>query len=384
MAGEDGDVSDAANLRQWLAEVIAKAGPIPVETFMRHCLLHERFGYYRSKPAIGAAGDFITAPEISQVFGELAGIWTAAAWVALGEPKRWRLIELGPGRGTLMADLLRALKVLPAARAGVEVVLVEANALLAEQQRAALAPRGVPVRWHEDATALAGLQRLPTVLIANEFLDALPIRQQVAVGGRWHERCVVIDSGDTPTFYTTPHPVPLSVGEGQGEGWSFALHPAAGETCDARDGVIREIMSGSRALLAGLAKLPAPAYHLFIDYGHVGPVLGDTLQAVQNHRYVDPLSTAGDADLSAQVDFTQVATAAIACGLEAYGPITQAEFLGRLGAAERLERLTRDKDAATVLAMQTALARLMQPDGMGGRFKALALATKGLAKPPLF
>ena len=385
MASKDSDVSEPANLREWLKGVIGRTGPMPVENFMHHCLMHERFGYYRTKPAIGAAGDFITAPEISQVFGELIGIWTAAAWAGLGEPKRWRLIEPGPGRGTLMADLLRALKVLPAARAGVEVVLVEANMLLTEQQRTVLAASGVPMRWLEDTAALAGLEPLPTLLIANEFLDALPISQQVAVGGQWHERCVVIGSGDVSACQSTPHPVPLPSGEGQGEGLSFAAGSAVIDTlCDAPEGAIREIMKASSALIAGRAKQSAHAYHLFIDYGHVGPVYGDTLQAVQNHRYVDPLATAGEADLSAQVDFAQIAAAARECGLDAYGPITQAEFLGRLGAAERLERLTRGTDAATVQAMQTGLARLMQPSGMGGRFKALALASKGLARPPVF
>jgi len=184
----------AGALREWLAAEIGAHGPMPVERYMQECLLHPEFGYYRNKQAIGATGDFITAPEISQVFGELIGIWTAAAWAGLGEPKRWRLVELGPGRGTLMADALRALKVLPGARAGAEVVLVEANGVLREQQRAALAASGLEAAWLDDASALAGLPPLPTILIANEFLDALPIRQFVMADGAWRERCVALSS----------------------------------------------------------------------------------------------------------------------------------------------------------------------------------------------
>ena len=393
----------AGSLREWLLDVIARTGPMPVEAFMQHCLMHPQFGYYRTSQAIGAAGDFITAPEISQIFGELIGIWTAAAWAGLGAPPRWRLVELGPGRGTLMADLLRALKVAPAARAGVDLVLVEVNERLMEQQRVALQSSGVTARWLGDAGSLADLEPLPMVLIANEFLDALPISHKVANGGHWHERCVGFRSPDGPLAFTTPHPVPLPKGEGmlgespssqssplpwgegQGEGLSFAANPSPlYGTCTAADGTIRETMTGAAELIALLAKLPAPSYHLYIDYGHAGPVFGDTLQAVRNHRYADPLATAGEADLSAQVDFAQLADAARGNGLDAYVPITQAEFLGHLGAAQRLERLTRGKVAATVHAMQTGLARLMQPNGMGGRFKVLALASKGLAAPPVF
>jgi NADH dehydrogenase [ubiquinone] 1 alpha subcomplex assembly factor 7 len=402
-----GGVSDGG-LRDWLAAGIAAHGPMPVERYMRECLMHPKFGYYRGAQAIGAAGDFITAPEISQIFGELIGIWAAAAWAGLGEPERWRLVELGPGRGTLMADLLRALKVLPAARAGVEVVLVEANGVLREQQLAALDSVGVPMIWLEETNWLGGLPRVPTVLIANEFLDALPIRQFVADGGKWRERCVDLADPANSTnlilrsehrerlegglgsdasaarigtksssFETSPPSTKAQEGAPQDEGGGRA------EGVPPPDGAICEIMTGAAALIADLAQL-SPAYMLFIDYGHLGPVFGDTLQAVSGHRFADPLAAPGEHDLSAQVDFAQVREAALASGFEAHGPVTQAEFLGRLGAAERLERLTRGKDAASVQAMQTGLARLMQPSGMGGRFKAFALASKGLASPPVF
>ena len=388
----------AANLRAWLATEIATKGPITVERYMRECLMHPEFGYYRRRQAIGAAGDFITAPEISQIFGELIGIWTAAAWAGLGEPKRWRLIELGPGRGTLMSDLLRALKVLPAARAGVEVVLVEGNAVLREQQRAALEGCGVPVAW-ADETFPSGLDwpELPTIVIGNEFLDALPIRQLVAVHGKWHERCVDV-AVPTPrsaaSFETRPPGAQDEVkglGEGTVPSFQFVDTPdpvpaTYPEVSIAHEGAVYEVMSSAAEYIGAvsLALGEIPSYMLFIDYGHEGPLPGDTLQAVSGHRYADPLAAPGEHDLSAQVDFSQVRDAASRLNFEAYGPITQAEFLGWLGGAERLQRLTRGKDAATVQAMQSGLARLMQPDGMGGRFKAIVLARKGVARPPVF
>jgi len=375
-----------ASLKDWLGAEIAANGPVSVERYMRECLLHPQFGYYRTRQAIGKAGDFITAPEISQIFGELIGIWTAAAWTGLGEPERWRLVELGPGRGTLMMDLLRALKVLPVALAGVEVVLVEANPVLRDMQRALLAGTGLPVVWLEEAAGLAGLPSLPTVLIANEFLDALPIRQFVRLDGAWCERCITVSSSPRLSgervpegrvrgrleFDAAPHPNPLPT-----DVWGERA------SANAPDGTISEIMSGAAALVAELAILSC-AYMLFIDYGHEGPLFGDTLQAVTGHRFEDVLANPGKADLSAHVDFAQVRACATAKGLAGYGPIIQAEFLGRLGAAERLERLAHGKDAAAVQALQMGLARLMQPNGMGGRFKVLALASKGLARPPVF
>ena len=377
-----------STLLDHLTQHIAAHGPMPVDQYMAACLTHPEFGYYRTRPAIGAGGDFITAPEISQVFGELAGLWAAACWQAMGAPERWRIVELGPGRGTLMSDALRALKVLPAARAGLEVLLIEASPVLAAQQRAALEECGVPVAWAESlrptthpfplptGEGLIGLVRadpdeslvpLPTVVIGNEFLDALPVRQLVAQGGKWRERCVGVSAGGRLCFVA---------GETV-EGIQVVLPEAS----------VRELMCGAAAFINDMSTALAdesPVTMLFLDYGHTGPVLGDTLQAVRGHHYVDALEKPGEADLSAQVDFAQVLGAARATGLDGYGPISQAAFLGRLGAAERLERLARGKDAATVHHLQTGLARLMDPSGMGARFKAIALASKGLARPPVF
>ncbi len=420
-------------MTNWLAARIAAEGPMPVEAFMRACLMDDTHGYYRQRQAIGAAGDFITAPEISQIFGELIGIWVAVCWQSLGEPTRWRLIELGPGRGTLMADALRALKVLPVARGGLEVVLVESNVRLRDQQRARLADCGVPVGWRENVGVASPL---PSIVIANEFLDALPIRQLVAVNGHWHERLVGVWAAQQDP---APRPDPLLESTGRGSiapgGWlpggaapGASKNSAPSPRFDAErggvsggnesgtnsrgagqqalcfivsespivealfspppqpDGAFCEVMTGAADMLGGLAcsLAGAPHMHLYIDYGHLGPVAGDTLQAVSAQRYADPLAAPGEHDLSAQVDFAQVAGAAKTAGLTAYGPITQAELLGRLGAAARLQRLTQGKDARTMQQLQSGLARLMDPSGMGARFRAMALTSEALAAPPVF
>ena len=180
-----------------------------IDQYMAACQTHPELGYYRTRAAIGAAGDFITAPEISQVFGELTGLWAGACWQAMGAPERWRIVELGPGRGTLMGDALRALKLLPAARAALEVLLIEASPVLAAQQRAALDGCGVPVAWTESLPSRllpvdsdVNLVPLPTVVIGNEFLDALPIRQLVVQDGQWRERCVGLSAGGELSFVT--------------------------------------------------------------------------------------------------------------------------------------------------------------------------------------
>ena len=361
----------------WLTERLASGGPMPIDAFMRACLTDETHGYYRRHQAIGAAGDFVTAPEISQIFGELIGIWVASCWQQLGKPTAWRLMELGPGRGTMMADMLRALKVLPEAHGGAEVVLVETNTRLEGEQRERLASSGVPVRWCGDAV-LEPPKSVPTIVVANEFLDALPIRQLIAKDGQWYERCVALvadgrgSASDLPQMGFVRSAVPVDPAA-----TTLTPHPA-GSVC--------ELLTDSTGMLDGLCRALAGAsqIHLYIDYGHSGPVLGDTLQAVVAHRYANPLTAPGEQDLSAQVDFTQIAQAAANAGLTPHGPITQAELLGRLGAADRLQRLAANKDARTVHRLQTGLARLMDPSGMGTRFKAIALTSQGLAAPPVF
>jgi SAM-dependent MidA family methyltransferase len=355
-------------LAERLAARIAREGPIGVAAFMQACLGDPEHGYYRSRDAIGRAGDFITAPEISQAFGELIGLWCAVVWQQMGAPSGLRLVELGPGRGTLMHDALRAARAAPAFRAALDVHLVETNAGLAAQQRDVLQGAGVPVTWSADPARLA--PGTPTIVIANEFLDTLPVAQRVLRGGRWRTRLVGLDGDGRLAFVDgADDPAP-------------PLPPALdgkareGDTLETRD----DELAG---LAATLASLGAPLAALFIDYGHTTPAFGDTLQAVRRHRYDDPLAAPGEADLTAQVDFAAAAAAMQRCGLAVDGPTTQAQLLGALGIAERASRLM-GANPAKAARIEADIARLMAPGGMGTRFHALGVRSLDLATLPGF
>lgn len=346
-----------------LKRSIRTHGPITVHDFMQACLLDPAHGYYRSAPAVGMEGDFITAPEISQIFGELIGLWSAVTWQLMGEPRPVRLVELGPGRGTLMRDAISAARKVPAFLQAVDVHLIEVNAQLRQKQRETLASLA-SATWHETLDQIpAG----PAILIANEFLDALPIRQFIGRGGAWNERTVEVTPGgrfrfgSSETTGTTP--------------------PGLGDP--PRDGALAEVRPGEDDLIAGLARRAAPLVALFIDYGPAGTEQGDTLQAVQGHAPVDLFAGPGLADVTAHVRFGTLADKARSAGF-AVGPVlTQAEFLGRLGAVERASRLmaSSPEHAASV---EAGIARLLSPQGMGTRFKVLALRSPHLPPLPAF
>lgn len=355
------DASANASLTDCLHRRIARQGPVSVREYMALCLTDPTHGYYRRRNAIGSTGDFVTAPEVSQVFGELLGIWTATVWQQLGSPGRWRLVELGPGRGTLMRDLLRALKVLPECLPGLAVELIEISEPLMAEQRALLGS-AADVVWHSELAPAP----LPTIVIANEFLDALPVRQLVRAGGQWHERLVGVDPGGGFRF-VTGDPRPLT---------RAPAAPAEGAIFETRDGFI-----GLIDVLAVQART-APLACLFVDYGHIGPLTGETLQAVRDQRYAPVLEAPGEADLSAHVDFGDLTAAARAHGLSAHGPITQAELLMGLGLTARIERLMTGASPAVVNRLETAAARLVAPEAMGARYLATAITSPGLAPPP--
>jgi SAM-dependent MidA family methyltransferase len=355
-------------LRAELAERIRRDGPLAVDRFMQACLDHPVHGYWRKPNIIGAGGDFVTAPEISQVFGELIGLWCAVVWQAMGRPAPVRLVELGPGRGTLMRDALRAARVLPGFVGAAFVHLVEVSAplrrvqgetLLSGQKGRALAAR---LAWHE---AMDEVPAGPAIVIANEFLDALPIRQLVCRRQVWHERVVALgpdghfgfEAGDAVDFASTA--------------------PPPGE------GAIVELRAGEEQLLATLAARAEPLAALFIDYGTAAEAFGDTLQAVRGHAYTDPLAEPGAADVTAHVHFAALALKARAAGLAADGPLTQAEFLGRLGIVERTARLMA-ANPARAGEIEAATQRLMSPAGMGQLFKAMAVRSPALPVPPPF
>ena len=347
-------------LAREIAERIEREGPLPVVEFMRLCLSHPEHGYYRSQPAIGAGGDFITAPEISQVFGELIGLWMAEIWSAIGRPSPVTLAELGPGRGTLMSDALRAIaKVAPGFRSALRVHLVEINATLRRQQESALG--AAAPQWHDTPETLP---EGPLLVIANEFFDALPVRQLVRTDEGWRERCVVLSDGR------------LAFGTGDRVAHDGTAAP----------GGIVELSPDSEnrmRLLAGrIARHRGAA--LIVDYGPFQSGTGDTLQAVRHQQNIDPLADPGLADLTAHVDFARLAVVARAAGAQAYGPLPQGTLLKRLGVAARAATLIRSAGAARGRAVETAIARLIEPDQMGTLFKALAIVDRDQPPPPGF
>jgi len=358
------DARPATPLASRLADRIRQNGPLPVAAFMAACLDDPEHGYYRTKPAIGRAGDFVTAPEISQIFGELIGLWTAVVWQQMGAPPAVTLVELGPGRGTLMRDALRTTRRVPGFHGALKVVLVDANPHLRAMQEATLRDAGVPIAWCASLDELAANAAGPAIVVANEFVDCWPVHQFVRVNGRWHGLAVGLDAEGGLTFLRGRE-VELSA-------------------VDAADGTIAETFDYA-PIGAALARFERVAA-LIVDYGDasLGPRIGDTLQAVRGHAYEPPLDNPGEADLTAHVAFGTLAAAATASGvLVADGPITQATLLGRLGAVERASKLMA-ANPAEAAAIEGAVARLLQPAGMGGRFKALAIRSAGLPGPPGF
>jgi len=352
-------------LAEELAALIASDGPIPVDRFMALALGHPRHGYYMTRDPLGVAGDFTTAPEISQVFGELIGVWAAAAWEALGHPTEVRLVELGPGRGTLMADLLRAARALPSFHQAISVHLVEMSPALAARQRQVLSSATRPVSWHRD---LGEVPPGPTIVIANEFLDALPVRQFVMAAHGWRERVIGIADGRL-AFGLAPDPVPPAV-------IPEPLRSAA-------PGAVCEIRPGCASLAQQLAARTDPLAGIFIDYGHGTPAHGETLQAVKAHRFVDPLAEPGEADITAHVDFASLAADANAAGLSARPVVTQRELLFSLGLRERAEALARQSPDAFE-QIRAGVERLIDPaaTGMGTLFKAMTVTSPGMGLLP--
>jgi NADH dehydrogenase [ubiquinone] 1 alpha subcomplex assembly factor 7 len=350
-----------------IRDAIAASGPMDLATFITHALSDPKHGYYRTRDPLGAAGDFITAPEVSQMFGELIGLWCAAVWAGLGAPTPVRLVELGPGRGSLMADALRAVgRAAPAFRAALDVHLVETSPVLRAVQRARLAD-AAPT-WHDDVGAVpAG----PALFLANEFFDALPIHQLERTAAGWCARQVAIDAAGRLAFAVAAAP----------SAHAAALTPAVGA---APLGSIAELSPAARALVAALARRIADqgGAALLIDYGHATAAPGDTLQAVRDHRRHAVLEDPGAADLTAHVDFAALADAARAHAT-VHGPVSQATFLRRLGIEARAETLARGKPADTVLAIRAALARLIEPSQMGHLFKVMAIARLAEPSPTL-
>ena len=354
-----------------LRRIIAADGPMSVATYMRLCLGHPVHGYYAMRDPFGRGGDFITAPEISQMFGELIGLWAAAMWQTMGSPAQVALVELGPGRGTLMADALRAARVVPAFAAAVHVHLVETSPVLERRQRESLAGLKVPISWYRDFAAVPGG---PLIVIANEFFDALPVHQAVKTPTGWHERMVGIGPDGKLTFALHPDPIP-----------GF-LTIASGLPANAPPGAVFEWRSGDMAADVARRIAQHGGVAVIIDYGHGESALGETLQAVGRHDFADPLATPGEVDLTAHVDFAALAQTASDAGARVHGPISQGDFLRRLGIEARAAALRAKAAAAQAADIDAALARLTGSgrESMGVLFKAMAFADPTLAALPGF
>jgi len=355
-------------LARKLAARIAAAGPIPVHDYIEACLYDAEHGYYRKRSGIGRGGDFITAPEISQVFGELTGLWAGESWRLMGEPEALHLVELGPGRGVLMADALRALRVCPGFLDRSTVHLVESSFALRGAQKAALAGAACPIYWHEG---IDGVPPGPTIVIANEFLDCLPVQQfHFNAGERvWRERLVGLKNGQ---FAFEPgEPVE-------------AIHMLG--PLDPEDGAIFEQRAAIPSLLNAFAKRAGVALFagLFIDYGYTKPSLGDTVQAVRRHAFASVFDAPGETDITAHVDFGAFGAEARALGLRAYGPMPMGEWLLRLGLEARFQQLIRNVSEDKASEVRRRVARLVDPTQMGVLFKVMLLTGGGLPALPPF
>ncbi len=346
----------------WLARRIAMDGPLTVAEFMTACLHDPRHGYYATRPALGPQGDFVTAPMVSQMFGELVGAWMAEVWRQMGAPANVRLVELGPGEGALMEDALRVLRRVHGLLDTAELWLVESSRPL----RALQAKRLAQAR-PRFADALAEVPPgAPLILVANEVFDCLPARQFVYGPKGWAERRVGLDVAGRLALGLSPPPSGAVGDLPQG----------------APPGAVAELSPAQTALAAEIAARVAGegGAALVIDYGHDRPGFGDTLQALSRHAKVDPLESAGVADLTVHVDFAALSEAARLQGA-AVGPIvTQSAFLRSLGVEARAAALARSRpDQAEVVARQ--LHRLIAPDQMGELFKVLCIHTPGLDPP---
>ena len=348
-------------LEQILAEIDAQ-GPISIARYMDLCLNDPAQGYYAAHPRLGAEGDFVTAPHISQMFGELLGLWSAQVWRDLGSPGTLTLAEMGPGDGTMMSDVRRALRAIPDFAAASRLVLIETSSPLRAAQQALL---GEGPRW------VGGLDQLvtstPLILLANELLDCLPIRQGIAAGGGAAERRVGRAPGGRLGFVS---------------GGSVLLPQGAGSWHSKQEGLVFEWSEAAAALGRQVARLVTACRGaaLFIDYAREDDRWGDTLQAIKDHQRCDPLQTPGCADLTAHADFPSFADAAREAGAQVSPIVGQGAFLRSLGVEMRADRLARahPEKADTILRQ---LRRLISADGMGTLFKVICVHSRCVSPP---
>jgi SAM-dependent MidA family methyltransferase len=353
-------VIELSPLHTEIKRLIRVSGPMPVWRYMELCLWHPQHGYYISRDPLGREGDFTTAPEVSQMFGELLGLWAASVWKAIGSPQAFHLIELGPGRGTMMSDALRALRVLPPLYQTLSVHMVEINPVLREKQKATLT--GVrDITWHER---IEDVPDGPSVIFANEYFDVMPIHQMVRRETGWHERVITLDDEENFVYGLAPDPTP---------GFEALVPPLVGA---APIGAIFEWRPDAEIMTLARRVRDQRGAALVIDYGHVRSDVGDTFQAIARHSFADPLKTPGLADITAHVDFEALARAAEAVGARAHGPATQGDFLRRLGIETRALTLMQKASHDVAEDISSGLQRLTGGGraGMGSLFKVLGIS----------
>ena len=361
---EDPNARRDTPLARLIKDSIQRDGPMTVQTYMARCLWDEQFGYYRRQRVFGAEGDFITAADISQVFGELIGVWTGVVWQSVfGAPASLTLAEYGPGRGTMMRDALRAARVVPGFSEAVRPYLIEASQALSQVQAATLADFSGKIAWGSKLDEFSP----PAIIVANEFIDSWPVAQWVKTTDGWRIRGVGLSQTGELEFTPLDGDCPHDAFE--------ALLPGA------QPGAVIETQRLDR-LAEALQSLMqrGPVVLLLIDYGHTVAAAGDTLQAVRDHKYESPLASPGEADLTVHVNFYDLASTLYRAGLALDGPVTQAEFLGAVGIVERASRLM-SANPQRAGEIEAGVARLLAPNGMGSRFKVLAARSPDL--PPL-
>jgi NADH dehydrogenase [ubiquinone] 1 alpha subcomplex assembly factor 7 len=361
-------VTDHSPLQSEIRKLIKSSGPMPVWRYMELCLMHPQHGYYIARDPLGREGDFTTAPEVSQMFGELLGLWSASVWKAMGSPSVLRLVELGPGRGTMMADALRALRVLPPLYQLLDVHLVEINPVLREKQKATL--QGVRnIHWHDSFDEVP---EGPAIVLANEYFDVLPIHQVVKQENGWHERVIEIDKQDKLAFAIAPDPLPR---------FEVLLPPLLRA---APVGAVFEWRPDTEIMKIASRLRDQGGAALIVDYGHLRSDAGDTFQAIARHSFTDPLKAPGQADVTAHVDFQALAHGAEDMGARVHGPVTQGDFLIRLGIETRALTLMAKASAEVSEDISSALKRLTGTgrEGMGAMFKVLGISEPNLTALP--
>lgn len=348
----------SSNLSDVIARVIAQHGPMSVGEYMSLCLGHPEHGYYMTRDPFGVDGDFTTAPEISQMFGEMVGVWIADTWMKLGSPKSFALVECGPGRGTLMEDALRAVKGVPDLHQSLRLFLMEISPVLKEAQASQLGQYSPT--WISSFEELP--DDMPVIVVGNEFLDALPIRQLIREKGAWSERVVALNGDGTFCFgaamcgQNVLNLVPSKILHEEKDG-VFEVSPAINQYI--------------KRLSIVLKKQKGAA--LFVDYGHAISAMGDTLQAVKSHRFENVLEEPGERDLTAHVDFENVAVQATKSGIFSSPIVSQSDFLKTMGIEMRAVSLKQNATESQAQDIDAALYRLLDEKQMGQLFKVIAL-----------